>query len=77
MAGRDIERWFAEQQTRAAHRREICASKRWFASEAEARAAALWDRTQFGVRLTCYRCEECDGWHLPGGGARSREDGRA
>ena len=67
MAERDIERWFAEQQTNKARRREACVSKRWFADEAEARAAALWDRTQFGVSLSCYRCEECDGWHLTGG----------
>jgi len=69
---RDIERWFADQQASKARRREACASKRWFASEAEARAAALWDRTQFGNELTCYRCEECDGWHLTGGRGRSR-----
>jgi hypothetical protein len=67
MAKRDIERWFAEQQTHKVRRREVCASKRWFATEAEARAAALWDRTQFGEQLTSYRCNECDGWHLTGG----------
>jgi hypothetical protein len=67
---RDIERWFADQQAGKARRREVCARKRWFATEAEARAAALWDRTQFGERLACYRCEECDGWHLTGGQAR-------
>jgi hypothetical protein len=61
---RDIERWFANHQAREARRREVCATKRWFATEAEARAAALWDRTQFGERLNCYRCPECDGWHL-------------
>jgi hypothetical protein len=38
---RDIERWFADEQARRARRREACASKRWFATEAEARAAAL------------------------------------
>jgi hypothetical protein len=70
---RDIERWFAEQQSRKARRREVCASKRWFATEAEARATALWDRTQFGESLTCYRCEQCDGWHLTGGQGRPRE----
>ena len=52
---RDIERWFADQQASTTRRREVCASKRWFATEAEARAAALWDRTQFGEHLTCYR----------------------
>jgi hypothetical protein len=67
MAKRDIERWFAEQQTHEERRREVCARKRWFATEAEARATALWDRTQFGEQLTCYRCNECDGWHLTGG----------
>lgn len=68
MGERDIERWFAEQQSRAARRAEVCASKRWFATEAEARAAALWDRTRFGTQLSCYRCEQCNGWHLTGGG---------
>jgi hypothetical protein len=67
MAKRDIERWFAEQQTHEVRRREVCVSKRWFATEAEARATALWDRTQYGEQLTCYRCNECDGWHLTGG----------
>ena len=38
--------------------------ERWFATEAEARAAALWDRTQFGERHKPYRCDLCDGWHL-------------
>ena len=70
---RDIERWFADQQARKARRREACASKRWFATEAEARAAALWDQTRFGERLTCYRCDECDGWHLTGDRRRSHE----
>ena len=62
--GRDIERWWAEQQSGRKRRLEACAAKRWFATEAEARAAALWDRTQFGEQLACYRCEECNGWHL-------------
>lgn len=73
MVERDIERWFAEQQSHKARLREVCASKRWFATEAEARAMALWDRTQFGKSLTCYRCEQCDGWHLTGGQGRPRE----
>jgi hypothetical protein len=64
---RDIERWFAEQQAHTERRRAACARKRWFATEAEARAAALWDRTRYGERLTSYRCPECDGWHLTGG----------
>jgi hypothetical protein len=72
MGERDIERWFADQQVREERRREVCATKRWFATEAEAGATALWDRTQFGVQLTCYRCEECGGWHLTGGRRRSR-----
>ena len=69
---RDIERWFADQQAGKAQRQAVCANKRWFASEAEARAAALWDKTQFGEKLSPYRCTECDGWHLTGGQARSR-----
>jgi len=73
VAERDIERWFADQQNDKARRREVCASKRWFATEAEARAAALWDRTQFGEALTSYRCEECEGWHLTGGRGRSHQ----
>jgi len=72
MGERDIERWFADQQARKARRRETCESKRRFATEAEARAAALWDRTQFGVRLISYRCEECDGWHLTRDRSQSR-----
>lgn len=73
MGERDIERWFDGQQARNARRREACASKRQFATEAEARAAALWDRTQFGERLTCYRCEECGGWHLTRDRGRSHD----
>jgi hypothetical protein len=61
---RDIERWFAEEQRRSDARVRNCAAKRWFATEAEARAAALWDRTQFGERHKPYRCDLCDGWHL-------------
>ena len=38
--------------------------KRWFESEAEARAAALLDRTRFGERRRPYRCDLCGGWHL-------------
>lgn len=72
MGQRDIESWFSDQQGREAHRREVCESKRWFGTEAEARAAALWDRTQFGQSLTAYRCEVCDGWHLTGGRGRPR-----
>jgi hypothetical protein len=62
----DIERWFADQQATQVRRQQICARKRWFATEAEARATALWDRTQFGEVLNAYRCEVCDGWHLTG-----------
>ena len=61
---RDIERWFADQQSHSTRQADACRRKRWFASEAEARAAALWDRTQFAVQLSAYRCGECDGWHL-------------
>jgi hypothetical protein len=72
MAERDIERWFSDQQAHRERRQQVCARKRWFATESEARAAALWDRTQFGQKLTAYRCQECDGWHLTGGGGRPR-----
>ncbi|HWD69197.1 MAG TPA: hypothetical protein VG293_03320 [Solirubrobacteraceae bacterium] len=72
MPERDIERWFADQQAGNARRKQVCARKRWFGTEAEARAAALWDRTQFGEQLSAYRCDECDGWHLTGGRGRSR-----
>ena len=72
MSGRDIERWFADQQSNKARRDEVCRRKRWFATEAEARAAALWDRTQFGEELSAYRCGECDGWHLTGDRLRRR-----
>jgi len=72
MPEHDIERWFDDQRRRQTQRREACARKRWFATEAQARAAALWDRTQFGERLRPYRCEECDGWHLTGGEDRPR-----
>jgi hypothetical protein len=68
---RDIERWFGDQQASRARRQANCARKRWFATEAQARAAALWDRTQFGEQLSAYRCEECDGWHLTGGRGRA------
>ncbi len=61
---RDIERWFAEERQRSERRARSCRNKRWFESEAEARAAALWDRTQYGERRTPYRCDLCDGWHL-------------
>lgn len=61
---RDIERWFDEEQRRSRARVQNCRSKRWFESEPEARAAALWDRTQFGERRRPYRCDLCDGWHL-------------
>lgn len=70
---RDIERWFANQQTREARRREVCVSKRWFATESEARAVASGTESNFGGHLTCYRCERCNRWHLGGGRGRSRE----
>jgi hypothetical protein len=69
---RDIERWFADQQAGAARRRDACTRKRWFATEAEARAAALWDKAQFAEQLASYRCEECSGWHLTGERDRPR-----
>ena len=47
--------------------------EQWFASESEARAHALMQRTQFGEQRHAYRCPVCDGWHLsrtqPGGAA--------
>ena len=61
---RDIEHWFDDERRRRSERERDCRAKRWFVSEAEARAAALWDRTQFGERRRPYRCEVCDGWHL-------------
>ena len=45
---RDIERWFAEQQGRERRRTDACRLKQWFASESEARAHALMQRTQYG-----------------------------
>ena len=41
-------------------RKSICARKRRFASEEEARAAAL----RFGLLLLPYRCERCGQVHL-------------
>lgn len=70
---RDIEQWFAEQQGREQRRADACRLKQWFASESEARAHALMQRTQFGEQRHAYRCPVCDGWHLsrtqPGGAA--------
>lgn len=67
----DIERWFAEERRREEARERACEDKRRFASESEARAHAANDRRQWGERLTPYRCDRCDGWHLtraPGDG---------
>lgn len=61
---RDIEQWFAEQQGREQRRADACRLKQWFASESEARAHALMQRTQFGEQRHAYRCPVCDGWHL-------------
>ncbi len=61
---RDIERWFAEERRRADRLERACASKRSFATEAEANATALWDQTQYGERHRAYRCEQCGAWHL-------------
>ena len=61
---RDIERWFADESGRRERRERACRMKRWFESEAEARAAALLDRTRFGERRRPYRCDLCGGWHL-------------
>lgn len=67
MPERDIERWFADEQRRERRRERTCRAKRWFASEAEARAVALMDAAQYRQRLVPYRCERCDGWHLTSG----------
>jgi hypothetical protein len=61
---RDIERWFAEERRRAQARERACTEKRFFATEAEARAHATRDRAQFGERLVPYHCDRCEGWHL-------------
>ena len=45
----------------------LCAKtpdKRWFASEREARAHALWIEWELGNRLRAYECPDCGGWHL-------------
>lgn len=44
--------------------RERCAAKQWFATEDEARAHALMNRTTYGEDRVPYRCASCDGWHL-------------
>lgn len=61
---RDIEKWFADERGRRERLERACRQKRWFDSEAEARAVALMDRTRFGERRRPYRCELCGGWHL-------------
>ena len=61
---RDIEQWFAEQQGREQRRGDACRLKQWFATESEARAHALMQRTQYGEQRQAYRCPVCDGWHL-------------
>jgi hypothetical protein len=61
---RDIERWFADQSGRRERRERACRLKGWFESEAEARAAALLDRTRFGEIRRPYRCDLCGDWHL-------------
>jgi len=60
----DVEDWYDSVQRRQAQRLRACQNKRWFETEAQSRAAALWDRTQFGERRQPYRCDICDGWHL-------------
>ena len=61
---RDIERWFEEERERDRRHRDACRSKRWFATEAQARAVSAADRAQYGDRFAPYRCDLCDGWHL-------------
>jgi len=63
----DIEDWFDRRQRAEEARRRACETKRWFDTEAEARAAALLDRTRYGEELEPYRCDICSGWHLTAG----------
>lgn len=54
----------AEQEAR---RREACAAKVRYDSEAEARAFALMHTPGRAPRATPYLCDVCDGWHLTRG----------
>ena len=58
--GPDPEAVFAREQ----RARERCRSKRRFETESEARAIALYHRTQWGEDSVPYHCELCDGWHF-------------
>ncbi|MCK9249079.1 MAG: hypothetical protein M0P31_08890 [Solirubrobacteraceae bacterium] len=51
----------AERERR---RREVCAGKARYATEAEARAHALMHQPGPGPRPNAYRCDVCDGWHF-------------
>lgn len=54
----------AEQETR---RREACAAKVRYDTEAEARSFALMHDPGRGPRASAYVCDVCDGWHLTRG----------
>ena len=46
-------------------RREACASKERYASEAEARSIALMNTPRGrGAATTAYQCDICGSWHL-------------
>lgn len=59
----DVER-IARQEAR---RREACAGKVRYDTEAEARSIALMHVPGRGPRATPYLCDVCDGWHLTRG----------
>ena len=45
-------------------RREDCARKDRFETEAEARSFAIMHNPGRGPRQQPYHCDVCDGWHL-------------
>ncbi|MBJ7521046.1 MAG: hypothetical protein JHC84_15210 [Solirubrobacteraceae bacterium] len=51
----------------AAQRREACAAKVRYDTEAEARSFAIMHSPGRGPRATPYLCDVCDGWHLTRG----------
>lgn len=54
----------AERETR---RREACAAKVRYETEAEARSFAIMHTPGRGPRATPYLCDVCGGWHLTRG----------
>lgn len=54
----------AEQEAR---RREACAAKARYDSEAEARSIVLMHHPGRSPRPTAYACDVCGGWHLTRG----------